>query len=37
MYTRFWWGNLKEEDHSKDLGVDEKAILKLGLKHRRNC
>jgi hypothetical protein len=28
MYTRFWWGQLKETDHLGDLGVDCKIILK---------
>jgi hypothetical protein len=29
MYKRFWWGNLREGGHLKDLGVDEIIILKL--------
>jgi hypothetical protein len=28
-HVRFWWGNLREIDHLKDLGVDERIILKL--------
>lgn len=29
MYTGFWLGNVKEEDHLKDLGVDNvKMCLK---------
>jgi len=28
----FWWGNLKERDHLKDLGMDEMMILKRILK-----
>jgi len=27
-YTRFWWGNLKERDHSGDPGVDGTMILR---------
>jgi hypothetical protein len=26
--TGFWWGDLMERDHLKDLSVDEKIILK---------
>jgi hypothetical protein len=27
-YTGFWWGNLKETDHLKELGVDGRIMLK---------
>jgi hypothetical protein len=27
-YTWFWWRNLSERDHSGDLGVDGKIILR---------
>ena len=27
VYTRFWWGNLRETDHLEDRGVDGKKIL----------
>jgi hypothetical protein len=27
--TRFWWGNRKERDRLKDLGIGGKIILKL--------
>jgi hypothetical protein len=26
--TAFWWRNLRESDHLKDLGVDGKIILR---------
>ena len=26
-YTGFWWGNLRERDHSEDPGVDGSVIL----------
>ena len=28
MHTGFWWGNLKERNHSENLGVDGRIILK---------
>ena len=28
MYTRFWWGNLREEDHLEYPGVDGRIILR---------
>ena len=28
MHTGFWWGNLREGAHLKDLGVDERIIFK---------
>jgi len=32
MYKGFWWANLKEKDHSEDLGIDGTLILRLILK-----
>jgi hypothetical protein len=28
MYTRFWWGELRERDHLEDPGVDGRVILR---------
>jgi hypothetical protein len=28
VYTSFWWGNLREINHSEDPGVDGRIILK---------
>jgi len=28
VHTEFWWGDLMERDHVKDLGEDMKIILK---------
>ena len=28
LYTGFWWGNLKERDHSETPDVDGKIILR---------
>jgi len=27
VYTKFWWGNLRERDHMGDPVVDERIIL----------
>ena len=27
VYTRFWWGNLRERDHLEDPGADVRTIL----------
>ena len=32
-YIKFWWGHLKETDHMKDLGTDERIILQRILKN----
>jgi hypothetical protein len=33
MLAQFWWGNLKETARSKNLGIDDRIILKkLNLK-----
>ena len=29
MHTGFWWGNLREENHSEDSDLDGKIILKV--------
>ena len=34
MHTGFWWRDLKERDHSEDLGVDGMIILKWIFKKR---
>jgi len=28
MHTRFWWGKLREVDHSEDPGIDGRIILR---------
>jgi hypothetical protein len=28
VYTRFWWGNLRERDRLEDLGVDGRIFRK---------
>jgi hypothetical protein len=28
VYTRFWWGNLRERDHRGDQDVDGRIILR---------
>jgi len=28
VHTGFWWGNLKEINHTKDPGVDGRIILR---------
>ena len=33
MNIGFWWGNLKERDHSDYIGLDGKIILKYILNH----
>jgi hypothetical protein len=33
VHTAFWWGNLRERDHSEELGVDGRIIpVKMDLK-----
>jgi hypothetical protein len=28
VYTRFWWGKVRERDHLEDPGVDGRIILR---------
>jgi len=28
VYTRFWWGNLRERDHLEDQDLDGKIIIR---------
>jgi hypothetical protein len=28
VYTGFWWGNLRKEDHLKDSSVNGRIIIK---------
>jgi len=28
MYTRFWWGNVRERGHLEDPGITGRIILK---------
>jgi hypothetical protein len=28
VHTGFWWGNLREEGHLEDLGVNGRIVLK---------
>jgi hypothetical protein len=28
VYTGFWWGDLRKEDHLEYPGIDERIILK---------
>ena len=28
VHTKFWWGNLRERDHSEDPGTEGRIILK---------
>jgi hypothetical protein len=32
VYTGFWRGNLRERDHSEDIGIDGRIIFKLVFK-----
>jgi hypothetical protein len=28
VHTGFWWGDLREDDHFEDPGIDRRIILK---------
>jgi len=28
VYTGFWWGNRRENDHLEDPGIDERIIIR---------
>jgi hypothetical protein len=32
VHTGFWWGDMSEQDHLIDLGIDGRMILNLILK-----
>ena len=32
MHSGFWWGNLRERDHSEDLGIGGRIILRWTFK-----
>jgi hypothetical protein len=32
VHREFWWGDLRERDHLKNLGLDGKIILKWVIK-----
>jgi hypothetical protein len=32
VHAGFWWGNLKERDHLKDLGMDNIILVRIILK-----
>jgi hypothetical protein len=34
VHIRFWCGNLREEDHLKDTGVDGRIVLKYFFEKR---
>jgi hypothetical protein len=34
VHTGLWWGNLREGDHLKDPGIDERIILKWNFEMR---
>jgi hypothetical protein len=37
LYTGFWWGNLKERDHSENPDVDGMIIFRLIFRQWDEC
>jgi hypothetical protein len=31
VHTGFWWGNLREENHLEDLGIDGRDDIKMDI------
>jgi hypothetical protein len=35
-YGWFWWGNLKESDTLKDVGIDTRVITKMDVNNKED-